>query len=145
MPGFPRKLMNEQIGPRSGGEVLVDALRIHGVDTAFCAPGESFLAVLDALYGAREEISMYGSIRMHQERHYPERVYSTDLVNPDFATLARAYGAHSECVERSADFPAAFERALNAGTPALIELRTDPEVVSPRATVSSLRRQATAG
>ncbi len=42
--------------------------------------------------------AMYGTIRMHQERHYPARVYGTDLVNPDFAALARAYGAHGETV-----------------------------------------------
>jgi acetolactate synthase-1/2/3 large subunit len=87
---------------------------------------------------------MYGSIRMHQEKHYPERVHGTALVNPDFAVLAHAYGISGECVTRTEDFPAAFERARHAGRPALIELRTDPEVVSPRATVTSLRTQATA-
>ncbi len=85
---------------------------------------------------------MYGSIRMHQEKHYPERVHGTELVNPDFAVLASAYGMAGERVLRTTDFPAAFERARSAGKPALIELRTDPQVVSPRATVSSLRRQA---
>ena len=85
---------------------------------------------------------MYGSIRMHQEKHYPERVHGTDLVNPDFAVLAQAFGIAGERVERTEDFPAAFARAREAGRPALIELRTDPEVVSPRATVSSLRKQA---
>jgi acetolactate synthase-1/2/3 large subunit len=85
---------------------------------------------------------MYGSIRMHQERHYPERVHGTDLVNPDFAVLAQAYGVAGERVERTEDFAAAFERARHAGRPALIELRTDPEVVSPRATVASLRKAA---
>jgi acetolactate synthase-1/2/3 large subunit len=85
---------------------------------------------------------MYGSIRMHQEKHYPERVHGTDLVNPDFAVLAQAYGIAGERVERTEDFPAAFARARTAGRPALIELRTDPEVVSPRATVSSLRKAA---
>ncbi|WP_234814886.1 thiamine pyrophosphate-dependent enzyme, partial [Noviherbaspirillum denitrificans] len=85
---------------------------------------------------------MYGSIRMHQEKHYPERVHGTDLVNPDFAVLAQAYGIAGERVERTEDFPAAFARARAAGRPALIELRTDPEVVSPRATVASLRKQA---
>jgi acetolactate synthase-1/2/3 large subunit len=85
---------------------------------------------------------MYGSIRMHQERHYPERVHGTDLVNPDFVVLAQAYGVAGELVERTEDFPAALERARAAGRPALIELRTDPEVVSPRATVSSLRKAA---
>lgn len=87
---------------------------------------------------------MYGSIRMHQERHYPGRVHGTHLVNPDFVMLASAYGAAAERVERTEDFPAAFARAQAAGKPALIELQTDPEVVSPRATVSSLRQRASA-
>jgi acetolactate synthase-1/2/3 large subunit len=85
---------------------------------------------------------MYGSIRMHQEKHYPERVHGTDLVNPDFAVLAQAYGIAGEVVEHTEDFPAAFARARAAGRPALIELRTDPQLVSPRATVASLRKQA---
>jgi acetolactate synthase-1/2/3 large subunit len=87
---------------------------------------------------------MYGSIRMHQERHYPGRVHGTALANPDFVMLAQAYGVAGERIERTADFAAAFARAQAAGKPALIELRTDPEVVSPRATVSSLRQQAAA-
>jgi acetolactate synthase-1/2/3 large subunit len=86
--------------------------------------------------------SMYGSIRMHQERHYPGRVHGTELANPDFVVLAQAYGIAGERVERTEDFPATFARACAAGRPALIELRTDPEVVSPRATVSSLRKLA---
>ena len=61
---------------------------------------------------------MYGTIRMHQERHYPGRVVGTDLVNPDFAAFAAAFGAHGETVERTADFAAAFERALASGRPA---------------------------
>ena len=85
---------------------------------------------------------MYGSIRMHQEKHYPERVHGTALVNPDFAVLAQSYGIAGERVLRTEDFEAAFARARNAGRPALIELVTDPEIVSPRATVSSLRKAA---
>lgn len=54
---------------------------------------------------------MYGSIRMHQERHYPHHVWGTELANPDFAALARAYGAHGETVEKTEDFPAALARA----------------------------------
>ena len=55
---------------------------------------------------------MYGTIRMHQERQFPGRPYGTDLVNPDFAAYARAFGAHGEVVERTEDFADAFERAL---------------------------------
>jgi acetolactate synthase-1/2/3 large subunit len=66
---------------------------------------------------------MYGSIRRYQERIYPGRAFGTGLVNPDFAAYARAFGAHGEVVERTAEFPAALERALAAGRSALIELR----------------------
>ncbi|MGF1593787.1 MAG: thiamine pyrophosphate-binding protein [Kiloniellaceae bacterium] len=85
-----------------------------------------------------------GTIRMHQENHYPGRVSATDLVNPDFAALARAYGAHGEVVEDDADFAAAFERARSAGKPALIELRLDAEAITPSATLSGLRARALA-
>jgi acetolactate synthase-1/2/3 large subunit len=82
---------------------------------------------------------MYGTIRMHQEREYPGRESGTRLLNPDFAAYARAFGAHGEVVERTADFPEAFEQALGAGRPALLELRVDPEAISPRATLSEVR------
>ena len=85
---------------------------------------------------------MFGTIRMHQERHYPGRISGTELHNPDFAALARAYGAHGEVVTKTEDFKAAFERAWNAGTAALLELRIDPDSVSPRATLSAIRAEA---
>ena len=82
---------------------------------------------------------MYGTIRMHQERHYPGRVSNTDLVNPDFCLLATAYGVHSEKVRTTEDFLPAFRRAQATGVPALLELEIDPETISPTATVSNLR------
>ncbi len=85
---------------------------------------------------------MYGTIRMHQERHYPGRVVGTDLVNPDFVALAHAYGAHGALVERTAEFAPAFEAALAAGRPALLELRTDPDAITPRTTLTALRAEA---
>jgi acetolactate synthase-1/2/3 large subunit len=85
---------------------------------------------------------MYGTIRMHQERAYPGRVVGTDLVNPDFAALARAFGAHGELVEDTAAFAPAFERALAAGRPALLELRTDPDAITPSTTLRELRAAA---
>jgi len=88
---------------------------------------------------------MYGTIRMHQERHYPGRVVGTDLVNPDFVAYAHAYGAYGALVERTADFAAAFEDALAAGKPALLELRTDPDAITPRTTLTALRADANAG
>jgi acetolactate synthase-1/2/3 large subunit len=82
---------------------------------------------------------MYATIRMHQERSFPGRVVGTDLVNPDFATLAAAYGAWGEVIERTEDFADGLERALAARRPALLELRVDPEGISPRTTISELR------
>lgn len=85
---------------------------------------------------------MYGSIRMHQEINFPGKVYGTELENPDFVALAQAYGLDGQLVENIADFAAAFERALSAGKGALLELRTDPQAITPRATLSALREQA---
>ena len=82
---------------------------------------------------------MYATIRMHQERTYPRRVIGTDLENPDFPELARAYGAHGERVERTEEFEGAFERALASGKPAVLELPVDPERISPRVKLSALR------
>jgi len=81
----------------------------------------------------------YGTIRMHQERSYPGRVSGTDLANPDFAALARAYGGHGETVERDADFAPAFERAVASGGLAVIELRLDPEALTTTQTLSEVR------
>jgi acetolactate synthase-1/2/3 large subunit len=88
---------------------------------------------------------MYGTIRAHQERVYPGRVEGTDMVNPDFAALARAFGGHGETVERTVDFGAAFERCLASGIPAVIDLKVDPEVLAPRQTVARLRGPRHAG
>ncbi|TVQ54456.1 MAG: thiamine pyrophosphate-binding protein [Rhodobacteraceae bacterium] len=82
---------------------------------------------------------MYGTIRMHQEKRFPGRVAATGLANPDFAALARAYGAHAETVATDAAFPDAFAKALAAGRPALLHLLTDPEQITPAATLDSLR------
>ena len=85
---------------------------------------------------------MYGTIRMHQERNYPGRVVGTELVNPDFAAYARAFGAHGETVTETSQFADALERALAAGRPALLELQIDPEAINPRTTLSKLRADA---
>jgi acetolactate synthase-1/2/3 large subunit len=86
--------------------------------------------------------NLYGTIRMHQEREYPGRVWGTSLVNPDFAALARAYGAHGETVRRTAEFAPALERALACGKPALVELVYDPQIITPNTTLDAIRAQA---
>ncbi len=85
---------------------------------------------------------MYGTIRMHQERQFPGRVVGTDLVNPDFAAYARAFGARGETVERTDEFLPALERALGSGCPAVLALRIDPEAITPRTTLSAIRAAA---
>ena len=86
--------------------------------------------------------SMYGTIRMHQEREYPARVYATALKNPDFAALAKAYGLHGEVVNKTAEFEPAFERAIASNKPALLELRIDPEAITTRTSLTAVREQA---
>ena len=85
---------------------------------------------------------LYGTIRMHQEREYPGRVFGTALSNPDFSAYARAFGGHGETVERTADFAPAYERAVASGKPALIELRIDPDAITPATTLSAIREKA---
>lgn len=91
---------------------------------------------------------MYGTIRMHQEKEFPGRVSGTQLHNPDFAALARAYGASGEIVEKTEDFAPALARALahtrEKNLPALIELRYDGNLITPGASLQNLRMQALA-
>tara|TARA_R110002051_G_scaffold10079_14_gene38269 strand:+ start:3826 stop:5475 length:1650 start_codon:yes stop_codon:yes gene_type:complete len=86
--------------------------------------------------------STYGTIRMHQEREYPGRVSATDLVNPDFVAFAKAYGGHGELVEKTADFAPAFERARASGKPSIIEIKLDPEAITPTRTLTQIREKA---
>jgi acetolactate synthase-1/2/3 large subunit len=88
---------------------------------------------------------MYGTIRMHQERHYPGRVVGTALKNPDFAAYARAFGGHGATVEKTADFMPAFEAAQRSGKPAIIHLKVDPEALTPAMSLSAIRAKAQAG
>ena len=116
-------------------------------DGCFLMNGQEFATAVQ--HGANVVIvvidnGMYGTIRMHQEREYPTRVYGTELKNPDFAAYARAFGGHGETVEKTEDFAAAFERALAAGKPAIIHVKTDPEALTSRITLSKLREQSLA-
>src|SRR3954467_5596776 len=136
-----------------GVPAAVAAKAVHPDRTVVCVAGDGdFLMTGQELATAVQEglailvlvvnNGMYGTIRMHQERRYPGRVVGTDLRNPDFVALARAFGAHGELAERTEDFPAGLERALAADAPALLELRVDPEAITPRATLSEIRAGA---
>ncbi len=82
---------------------------------------------------------IYGTIRMHQEMRYPGRIVATDLANPDFAALARAYGGHGETVRETGEFASAFERAAQSGKPAIIDIHLDPEAITTTKSLSELR------
>ena len=86
--------------------------------------------------------NMYGTIRMHQERDYPDRTIATGLTNPNFVKWAESFGAFGALVERTEDFVPAFEAAIAAGRISLIEIRLDPEVITTRTTLSAIRRAA---
>ncbi len=114
-------------------------------DGCFMMNGQEFATACQ--YGANIMVfvvnnGLYGTIRMHQEREYPTRIFATDLQNPDFAALARSYGGHGETVEKTEDFPTAFERARAAGKPSLIEFRVDPQAITPATTLDAIRESA---
>jgi acetolactate synthase-1/2/3 large subunit len=147
-----------QLAPCSGAmgygiPAAIAAKVVHPERTVVCVSGDGdFLMSGHELAAAVQEKApivvlvvnngMYGTIRMHQERLFPGRVVGTDLVNPDFAAWARAFGAHGDLVLRSDDLPEAFERALAEPRPSLLELRVDPEAITPRQTLSEIRAEA---
>ncbi len=113
-------------------------------DGCFLMNGQEFATAVQ--YGARIIVIVvnngsYGTIRMHQEREYPGRVSATELNNPDFAALARAYGGVGETVERTEDFASAFERARASKGPALIEIKFDVEAITPTRTLTEIREK----
>lgn len=85
---------------------------------------------------------MYGTIRMHQEREYPTRVFGTTLKNPDFAAYARAFGGFGVTVERDADFVPALDAAFASGMPAIVHVKLDPEAITPSTTLTALREKS---
>ncbi|MEO8739748.1 MAG: thiamine pyrophosphate-binding protein [Casimicrobiaceae bacterium] len=95
-------------------------------------------------YGVRMVVLLFnngqfGSVRIHQERRYPGRGIGTDLTNPDFVMLARSYGAHAETVATTADFAPAWQRAIDCGRTAVIELQVGPDQLSSRVSLTDLR------
>lgn len=153
-----------QLAPTSGAmgygvPAAMAAKLVHPERTAICFAGDGcFLMTGHELATATQyglgiivivvNNGMYGSIRMHQEKDYPGRVYATDLFNPDFTALAKAYGGHGELVLHTGQFADAFARARQFADeqrkPALIELRIDPEAITPNATLTQLRERALA-
>jgi acetolactate synthase-1/2/3 large subunit len=150
---FTYKAPHTELAPTSGAmgygfpAAIAAALR-HPDRLTVCVAGDGdFLMYPQELataaqYGARLLVlivnnGMYGTIRMHQERHFPGRVSGTDLACPDFVALAQSFGAYSERVETTEAFVPALERALAAGGSAVLELRVDPNQITPDRRLSS--------
>ena len=87
----------------------------------------------------------YGTIRMHQEREFPGRVSGTDVVNPDFTAIGKAYGMYAARVETAEAFIAAFAEARASTTGALIEMIVDKEALTPGLSLSQIRAAALKG
>lgn len=152
---YRHRRFNTQAGPTSGamGYSLPAAI---GAKLAF--PERTVVAVMgDGCFGmngnelatcVRHNVAVitlvvdngsFGTIRMHQERHYPARVHGTDLVNPDFVAYARSFGVWAARVERTEDFPAALAEARAAHGPALLHVKADVEDIAPGLTISGMR------
>ena len=163
--GWPNRFLQyrrpgRQLGPTSGAmgygvPAAVAAKLVHPgrLVVGFCGDGGFLMTGQELATSLAEGVgpiillfnnAMYGTIRMHQERRFPGRVVGTALKNPDFAALARAYGAFAAAVSRTEDFAPAFEEAATGNRAAVIELAIDPELITTRTTLSAIRHQAEA-
>ena len=145
---FDYKTYGSQLAPTSGSmgyglPAAVAAKLAYRNRDVICFAGDGCFQMTmqefgtAAQYGANIVViisnnGIYGTIRMHQEQHYPGRVSGTVMHNPKFAALAQSYGGHGEVVRKTDEFPAAFERARTSNLPAIIELITDPRALSSR-------------
>jgi acetolactate synthase I/II/III large subunit len=157
---FQYKQFGTQLAPTSGSmgygvPAAVAAKIVNPSRTVLCVAGDGdFMMTAQELATAVQydapiillivNNGMYGTIRMHQERHFPGRVIGTDLWNPDFVALARAYGAHAELVDETEQFIPAFERARTSGRLAVLELRIDPQALTISQSLDAVREAALA-
>jgi acetolactate synthase-1/2/3 large subunit len=163
--GWPNRFLQyrrpgRQLGPTSGAmgygvpaAIAAKLARPDSIVVGFCGDGGFLMTGQEIATSLAEgpgpvillfNNAMYGTIRMHQERRFPGRISGTNLKNPDFVALARAYGAYAAQVARTEEFAPAFEAAIASKRAAIIELKMDPEIITTRTTLSALRRQAEA-
>lgn len=144
-----------QLAPTSGSmgyglPAAVAAKIAHPNKTVVCFAGDGCFQMTMQEFGTAVQANaaiivlvidngMYGTIRMHQERHFPSRVCATDLVNPNFCALAKAYGAFATQVTHTDQFPQALSDAMAAGVPALIHIKLDPQALTPHLTLDQIR------
>ena len=152
---WPYRAFGSQLAPTSGSmgygvpaSVAAKALNpkrdvvAFAGDGCFMMNGQEFATALQydlPIIVVVVDNGMYGTIRMHQEREYPGRVSGTQLRNPDFAELARAYGGHGETVRKTEEFAGALDRARTSGKPSIIHCLIDPEAITPSRSLSDIR------
>ncbi len=155
---YPFKAKNSYVGPTSGamGYGLPAAVGVklaHPERTVVSLSGDGgFLMTMQELETAvRYAVpiiaivfnnQMYGTIRMHQEKMFPARVIGTDLGNPNFVQLGQAFGLRSYTVQSDVAFETVITEAVRLNEPVLIEVVTDPEVISVQATISGIREKS---
>jgi len=133
-----------------GPPAAIMAKRVHPERTVVCFAGDGDFMMNGQEFATAVQYdipaivvvldnSMFGTIRMHQERDYPNRISATRLKNPDFAAYARAFGGHGETVRTNAEFGPAFERALASGKPAILHCFVEQEALTPDRTLSEVR------
>jgi acetolactate synthase-1/2/3 large subunit len=149
-----------QFAPASGSmgyglpaAVAMKRLMPERTVVAFCGDGDFMMTGQEFSTAIQHDLpivvvlvdnGMYGTIRMHQERHHPGRVTATTLRNPDFAAYAKAFGGFGLTVEKTADFAPAFKAAQQSGKPSIIHVKIDPEAITPSTTLGAIRKQAQA-
>jgi acetolactate synthase-1/2/3 large subunit len=147
-----------QLGPTSGSmgyglPAAVAAKRLFPERTVVCFAGDGCFLMNGQEFATAVQYElpivvivvdngMYGTIRMHQEREYPNRISATALKNPDFAAYARAFGGFGATVETTAAFATAFDAARKSGKPAILHVKIDPEAITPSTTLGAIRENA---
>jgi acetolactate synthase-1/2/3 large subunit len=150
----------QHIAPTSGSmgygvPAAIGIKRLYPERTVVCIAGDGDFLMNSQEYATAAQYDLpiitviadnglYGTIRMHQEREYPGRVSATVLKNPDFVAYARAFGGFGAVVEKTADFPKAFQAAQKSGKPAVIQLKIDPEAITPAMTLAKIGAAARA-
>jgi acetolactate synthase I/II/III large subunit len=150
----------QHIAPTSGSmgygvPAAIGIKRLYPERTVVCIAGDGDFLMNSQEYATAAQYDLpiitviadnglYGTIRMHQEREYPGRVSATVLKNPDFVAYARAFGGFGAVVEKTADFPKAFQAAQKSGKPAVIQLKIDPDAITPAMTLAKIGAAARA-
>lgn len=155
---YRHRACRTQLAPTSGAmgyglpaALAAKSLHPDKVVVAVTGDGDFMMSVSEMATAAQHGLNIitlvvdngaYGTIRMHQESHYPGRVVATDLRNPDFVALAESFGGKGYRVETTEAFAPALKAAMDAGAPALIHILTDAEDIAPGRTLSGLREAA---